>query len=104
MKTPVRFAPLTLALAAATASLHAAPPVVYTGTTQATTTADGGLRPVIGVHNIKLSAPTAPHLIIKTVWSTPTCTRRCSPTGAATSISNTSAAPKTSTTTPPRRH
>jgi hypothetical protein len=54
MKTPVRFAPLTLALAAATASLHAAPPVVYTGTTQATTTADGGLRPVIGVHNIQV--------------------------------------------------
>ena len=54
MKTPVRFAPLTLALAAATASLHAAPPVVYTGTTQATTTADGGLRPVIGVHNVQV--------------------------------------------------
>ena len=54
MKTPVRFAPLTLALAAATVALHAAPPVVYTGTTQATTTADGGLRPVIGVHNIQV--------------------------------------------------
>ena len=54
MKTPVRFAPLTLALAAATVALHAAPPVVYTGTTHATTTADGGLRPVIGVHNIQV--------------------------------------------------
>ena len=54
MKTPLRFAPLTLALAAATVALHAAPPVVYTGTTQATTTADGGLRPVIGVHNIQV--------------------------------------------------
>ena len=54
MKTPVRFAPLTLALATATVALHAAPPVVYTGTTQATTTADGGLRPVIGVHNIQV--------------------------------------------------
>jgi len=54
MKTPLRFAPLTLALAAATVALHAAPPVVYTGTTHATTTADGGLRPVIGVHNIQV--------------------------------------------------
>lgn len=51
MKTPARFAALTLALAAA---LHAAPPVVYTGSTQATATADGGLRPVIGVHNIQV--------------------------------------------------
>ncbi len=63
MKTPVRFAPLTLALAAATVALHAAPPVVYTGTTHATTTADGGLRPVIGVHNIQVvrSNRTAPY-------------------------------------------
>ena len=62
MKTPLRFAPLTLALAAATVALHAAPPVVYTGTTHATTTADGGLRPVIGVHNIQVvrSNRTAP--------------------------------------------
>jgi hypothetical protein len=35
--------------------LHAAePPVVYTGTTQATPAADGGLRPVVGVHNIQV--------------------------------------------------
>jgi hypothetical protein len=63
MKTPVRFAPLTLALAAATVALYAAPPVVYTGTTHATTTADGGLRPVIGVHNVQVvrSNRTAPY-------------------------------------------
>jgi hypothetical protein len=63
MKTPVRFAPLTLALAAASVALHAAPPVVYTGTTHATTTADGGLRPVIGVHNVQVvrSNRTAPY-------------------------------------------
>jgi hypothetical protein len=62
MKTPARFSPLTFALAAATVALHAAPAVVYTGTTQATTTADGGLRPVIGVHNIQVvrSNRTAP--------------------------------------------
>ena len=62
MKTSARFTPLALGLAAATVSLHAAPPVVYTGTTHATATADGGLRPVIGVHNIQVvrSNRTAP--------------------------------------------
>ena len=33
----------------------AEPPVVYTGTLQATPTADGGLRPVVGVQNIHVS-------------------------------------------------
>ena len=54
--------PFSLFVVSCTAAL-AAPPVSYVGTETATTAADGGLRPVVGVHNIQVyrasrSAPT----------------------------------------------
>ena len=54
----------TLLLAASSLVLatHAAPPLVYVGDKKVTTAADGGLRPVVGVHNIQVyrSNRTAP--------------------------------------------
>jgi len=48
--------PYLLPLLLLTGTLQAAPipPVVYTGSATATTAADGGLRPVVGVHNIQV--------------------------------------------------
>jgi len=37
-----------------TATAHAAPPLIYTGEDRATSAADGGLRPVVGVQNIQV--------------------------------------------------
>jgi len=53
---------LFLFLALGTASAFAAPPLRYVGTETATTAPDGGLRPVVGVHNQQIyrSSRTAP--------------------------------------------
>ena len=51
MNSPRRFTALALALAAGSGALHAEPPVVYTGTTQVTASADGGLRLLPGTHH-----------------------------------------------------
>ncbi len=58
-----RFALPVLSLLLLGSPLAAAePPVIYTGTVQATPTADGGLRPVVGVQNIQIyrASRTAP--------------------------------------------
>jgi hypothetical protein len=53
-KGGVCFRAVTLSLALISALPAAEPPVTYTGTTRATTAADGGLRPIVGVHNIQV--------------------------------------------------